>query len=84
MYGESPENVIYYLTVYNEPIVQPAEPEGLDVEGVLRGMYLLQPSEPTDGPAAGQILASGVRCRGRWRRSSCCATTGAWRPTSGA
>ena len=33
------ENVIYYLTVYNEPYVQPAEPEDLDVEGLLRGIY---------------------------------------------
>ncbi len=61
MYGESPENVYYYLTVYNEPYVQPAEPEGLDVEGVLRGMYLLRPSDLTDGDRPrGQILASGV------------------------
>jgi pyruvate dehydrogenase E1 component len=61
MYGESPEDVYYYLTVYNEPYVQPAEPEGLDVEGVLRGMYLLRPSDLTDGDRPrGQILASGV------------------------
>ena len=33
------EDVIYYLTVYNEPIVQPAEPENLDVEGLLKGIY---------------------------------------------
>ena len=60
MYGESPEDVYYYLTVYNEPYVQPAEPEGLDVDGVLRGMYLLKPAEePGSGPRA-QILASGV------------------------
>ena len=26
---------LYYLTVYNEPVVQPAEPEGVDVEGIL-------------------------------------------------
>ena len=26
------------LTVYNEPMPQPAQPEGLDVEGVLRGL----------------------------------------------
>jgi pyruvate dehydrogenase E1 component len=64
MYGESPEDIYYYLTVYNEPYVQPAEPEGLDVEGVLRGMYLLRRSDLTDAndqnrPRA-QILASGV------------------------
>ncbi|MFN8076169.1 MAG: pyruvate dehydrogenase (acetyl-transferring), homodimeric type [Kineosporiaceae bacterium] len=67
MYGESPENVYYYLTVYNEPIVQPAEPEGLDVDGLLKGMYLLRPAAALPGAAeAGatgpraQILASGV------------------------
>jgi pyruvate dehydrogenase E1 component len=44
--------------VYNEPMPQPAEPEGLDVEGVLKGMYLLKRAE-NDGPRA-QLLASGV------------------------
>jgi pyruvate dehydrogenase E1 component len=65
MYGESPEDVYYYLTVYNEPMVQPAEPEGLDVEGVLRGMYLLKRADDLsdqhgDDRPRGQILASGV------------------------
>ncbi len=55
--GRDP-NVIYYLTVYNEPMVQPAEPENVDVEGILKGIYLLSPAEG-DGPRA-QILASGV------------------------
>jgi pyruvate dehydrogenase E1 component len=56
-------NVIYYLTVYNEPIVQPAEPEGVDVEGIIKGMYKLS-SANTEGwthtPARAQLLASGV------------------------
>ncbi|MBL6592506.1 MAG: pyruvate dehydrogenase (acetyl-transferring), homodimeric type [Candidatus Aquiluna sp.] len=60
MYGGKHEdpNVMYYLTVYNEPMLQPAEPENLDVEGVLRGIYKLSSSN-----AAGhkvQLLASGV------------------------
>ena len=62
MYGESPEDVFYYITVYNEPYVQPAEPEGLDVDGVLRGIHLLAPAQRQDGdhrPRA-QLLASGV------------------------
>lgn len=60
MYGgqHADPNVMYYLTVYNEPIVQPAEPEGLDVEGVLKGLYLLNRSE-AEGPKT-QLLASGV------------------------
>src|SRR5919201_5296770 len=33
----SDRDVFYYLTIYNEPIVQPAEPENLDVNALLRG-----------------------------------------------
>ncbi len=59
MFGEDPEPIYYYLTVYNEPYPQPAEPENLDVEGVLRGMYLYAPAGEEPGPRA-QLLASGV------------------------
>jgi pyruvate dehydrogenase E1 component len=60
MYGEDSENIYYYITMYNEPYVQPAEPEGVDVEGILRGMHRYAPStSDIDGPAT-QILASGV------------------------
>ncbi|MET1074668.1 MAG: pyruvate dehydrogenase (acetyl-transferring), homodimeric type, partial [Umezawaea sp.] len=59
MYGESPENIFYYMTVYNEPYRQPAEPEGLDVDGLLRGLYRYQVSPAQEGPHA-QLLASGV------------------------
>ncbi len=58
MYGEDPENVFYYLTLYNEPYPQPAEPDGIDLEGILRGMHLV-----SEGPGEGtrvQLLASGV------------------------
>jgi len=59
MYGENSENVYYYLTVYNEPYMQPAEPENLDVEGLLKGIYLYSPAENRSKKKA-QILASGV------------------------
>ncbi|HRV57575.1 pyruvate dehydrogenase (acetyl-transferring), homodimeric type [Phycicoccus sp.] len=56
-------NVIYYLTVYNEPMPQPAEPADVDREGILRGMYLYAPAItdglPGDAPRV-QLLASGV------------------------
>ena len=59
MYGEKPENIFYYLTVYNEPISQPAEPENLDVAGLLKGIYRFQPApEGKEFPA--NILVSGV------------------------
>ena len=63
MYGENPEDIIYYLTVYNEPLVQPAEPEGVDVEGIKKGMYLLKKGdwEGVNSDARQvQLLASGV------------------------
>jgi pyruvate dehydrogenase E1 component len=67
MYGQSKDgsaapgsDVFYYLTVYNEPIVQPAEPESLDVEGVLRGLYRYSPALGLEGRPRAQVLASGV------------------------
>ena len=48
--GNHPDpNVMYYLTVYNEPLVQPAEPEGVDVDGIVRGMHRISAAEG-DGP----------------------------------
>ncbi|WP_246361010.1 pyruvate dehydrogenase (acetyl-transferring), homodimeric type [Haloechinothrix aidingensis] len=63
MYGEggpdgNGENVFYYLTVYNQPYQQPAEPEDLDVDGLLRGLYRYAEAD-IEGPRA-QILVSGV------------------------
>jgi len=57
--GHHPDpNVMYYLTVYNEPLVQPKEPEGVDVDGIVRGIHHLKTAE-IEGPRA-QLLASGV------------------------
>jgi pyruvate dehydrogenase E1 component len=61
MFGENPENIYYYLTVYNEPILQPAEPAGVDVPGLLRGLYRYAPAPQLgDGAPKAQILASGT------------------------
>jgi pyruvate dehydrogenase E1 component len=69
MYGEDPgaplggsrsADVMYYLTVYNEPFQQPAEPENLDVRGLLAGMYRFAEGPQVDGDRKAQILASGV------------------------
>jgi pyruvate dehydrogenase E1 component len=57
--GQHPDpNVMYYITLYNEPIVQPAEPEGVDAEGIVRGIHRVQ-SRTGNGVAA-HLLASGV------------------------
>jgi len=60
MYGGThvDPNVIYYITVYNEPIVQPAEHIGVDVEGILKGIHRI--SVGGDSTKKAQILASGV------------------------
>ncbi|NQX13573.1 pyruvate dehydrogenase (acetyl-transferring), homodimeric type [Microbacteriaceae bacterium VKM Ac-2855] len=60
MYGgkHANPNVMYYLTVYNEPIVQPKQPEDVDVDGIVRGIHRISWGQ-WDGPKA-QILASGV------------------------
>ncbi len=70
MYGSTEghpdgEDVIYYLTVYNEPTVQPKEPENVDVEGLLRGIHhVAVPPEVSNGNGGSvprvQLLASGV------------------------
>ncbi len=56
--GGHGEDVIYYITVYNEPVQQPAEPEGVDVEGILKGIHRVSAGEG-EGPRV-QLLASGV------------------------
>ncbi|WNI15205.1 pyruvate dehydrogenase (acetyl-transferring), homodimeric type [Actinacidiphila sp. ITFR-21] len=63
MYGPNSEDVFYYLTVYNEPKIQPAMPEGVE-EGILKGLYRYRTAEgtvetPADAPRA-QLLASGT------------------------
>ncbi|MDR0483453.1 MAG: pyruvate dehydrogenase (acetyl-transferring), homodimeric type [Cellulomonadaceae bacterium] len=60
MYGPDPENVMFYITVYNEPISQPAEPADVDVDGILKGIHrIAQADAGASGPRA-QLMASGV------------------------
>ncbi|RWA15210.1 pyruvate dehydrogenase (acetyl-transferring), homodimeric type [Mycolicibacterium brumae] len=59
MYGPNPEKIYFYMTIYNEPYPQPAEPEGLDVDALLRGMYRYRQA-PESRAHTAQILASGV------------------------
>jgi pyruvate dehydrogenase E1 component len=59
MYGSSQdhpdgENIFYYLTVYNEPYVQPAEPGSAEAleRGILRGLYRYADApQPEPAPA---------------------------------
>ncbi len=63
MYGSTDakphgEDIIFYLTVYNEAYVQPAQPAELDVEGLLKGTYLYR--QALSGESVARIMASGV------------------------
>jgi len=57
MYGEH-EDVFYYLTLYNENMVMPPMPEGIDSD-LLRGLYLARPA-PEERAHHARILASGT------------------------
>jgi pyruvate dehydrogenase E1 component len=59
MFGENPEDIYFYITIYNEPYVQPPEPENFDPEGVVRGIYRYRAATEQRANKA-QILASGV------------------------
>jgi pyruvate dehydrogenase E1 component len=52
MYGESPEDIFYYITLYNENYAMPPKPAGVDgasiEEGILRGLYRF--SAAPEGP----------------------------------
>jgi pyruvate dehydrogenase E1 component len=75
MYGAKPEDVFYYLTVYNEPRPQPAMPDDVADLGqqIVRGLYRCAPAPEIGGAADGstanrnggdapraQLLASGT------------------------
>jgi pyruvate dehydrogenase E1 component len=57
MLGDEPEDVLYYLTVYNEPQVQPPVPDGLDESLVVKGLYKFNDAPGEGHPA--QLLSSG-------------------------
>ena len=57
MYVED-ESIFYYITLYNEPYVMPALPEGAN-EGILKGMYLLKSADVPGARSRVQLLGSG-------------------------
>jgi pyruvate dehydrogenase E1 component len=52
------EDVIFYLTVYNEPVVQPAIPDHVDDQQVIDGLYRFK--EGPGGKHTAHVLASGT------------------------
>lgn len=56
MYGETQENVFYYLTLMNENYAMPAMPKGVE-EGIRKGIYKL---ESHKGSNKVQLMSSGT------------------------
>ena len=70
MYGATPEDVFYYITLYNENYAQPVRPEGLTDEAILRGVYrfaaapdLGRGSHPARLVGSGSILQQVLAAR---------------------
>jgi pyruvate dehydrogenase E1 component len=57
MYGDEPEDVFYYLTLYNENHPQPERPEGVE-QGIVDGLYKWAEGPEASGPKVA-ILFSG-------------------------
>ena len=58
MYGNEPEDIYYYLTLYNENYRQPPRPEGVE-QGILEGLYRFEEA-PEGGQHRATILFSGT------------------------
>ena len=70
MYGPKPEDVYYYVTLYNENYLQPVRPEGVTNEDILRGIYrfagapdLGRDSHPARLVGSGAILQQVLAAR---------------------
>ena len=56
---EKREDIFYYMTLENEPYVQPPKPADC-AEGVLKGLYLYRDAEKSDGRPCVHLFGSGA------------------------
>jgi pyruvate dehydrogenase E1 component len=70
MHGEHPEDVLYYLALYNENHVMPARPDGVTDEDITRGLYRFRaaPKLPPGAPrvtilGGGSIMQQALRAQ---------------------
>ncbi len=60
MYGSTPEDVFYYVTLHNENYAQPARPSGITDEAILRGIYRFAAAPKLGkGAHAARLVGSG-------------------------
>lgn len=63
MFGPDPEEVFYYLTLYNENYPMPPKPDGVD-DGIVRGLYrYVGAPDAGNGSRRARILGSGPLLR---------------------
>ena len=58
MYGESPEDVLYYVAIYNENYEMPARPDGITDDDINSGLYKFETST-ADASNKATIIFSG-------------------------
>ncbi len=70
MHGEQPEDVLYYLALYNENHVMPARPAWVTDADIVGGLYRFRPAPdlPKDAPSAtilggGSIMQQALRAQ---------------------
>jgi pyruvate dehydrogenase E1 component len=49
MYGKAPQDVFYYLTLYNENYAMPPRPDDVSDEDIVRGLYRFRPAPDLGG-----------------------------------
>ena len=83
MYGDKPEDVFYYITLYNENMVQPPRPDGLRDEDILRGIYRFAEA-PSVGRGAhpARLVGSGRSSARSSPRATCWPRSSASPPRS--
>ena len=58
MYGDNPADIFYYITLYNENLLMPAQPAHVAVQDIVNGLYQYAPAQ--SGTAHASLLFSGT------------------------
>ena len=58
MYGTNPADIFYYITLYNENMLMPAQPTQVSVQDIVNGLYQYAPAQ--SGTAHASLLFSGT------------------------
>jgi len=64
MYGPDPEDIFYYLTLYNENFTQPPRPEGVEKQ-IIEGLYKWADAPEVSGPSAAIIFSGSANLAAR-------------------